>query len=148
MEHVFHVSTKHFIVALNIPSLKKTKRQIHGGSSKLTQAEDEDEFNEDYDVDTSMDIEASTEDSDAILDTLVVDFTAGDTLGKVLAFVNQIRLCGEDTQKYLTILCVNDGYQPLKIKLWVQTHWGSVADCFGHVLELHKASTIKHLSLH
>ncbi len=119
MEHAFHVSAKHFTAALNIPSLEKTKRRIHGGGSKLTQAEDEDEFNEDYDVDTSMDIEASTEDSDAILDTLVVDFTAGDTLGKVLAFVNQIWLCGEDTQKYLTVLCVNDGCQPLEIKLWV-----------------------------
>lgn len=116
MEHAFHVAAKHFTVALDIPSLEKIKQQIHT-SSKAT--EDEDEFDEEYDVDTSMDTEASAEDLQTMLDTLVVDFTTGDTLGKVLAFVNQLQLCGEDMQKYLTILCINNGCTPLEIKLWV-----------------------------
>ena len=142
MEHAFHVSAKHFTAALNIPSLEKTKRQIHGtGAGKS----DEDEFNED-DVDTSMDVEASTNDSEAILDTVVVDFVMGDIIGKVLAFVNHIRLCGEDTQKYLSALCISNGCPPLEIKLWVRTQWGSVVDCFSCVLELCKVCFLSNLT--
>ena len=89
------------------PLLGKTKRQLHGA---CTRKSDEDEFNEDYDVNTSMDVEASTNDSEAILDTLVVDFVTGDIIGEVLAFVNQIYLCGEDTQKYLSALCIRFGW--------------------------------------
>ena len=140
---VRNISAKHFTAALNIPSLEKMKWQIHGtGTGKS----DEDEFNEDYDVDTSMDVEASTNNSEAILDTFVVDFVMGDIIGKVLAFINQIHLCGEDTQKYLSALCISNGCLPLEIKLWVWTQWGSVVDCFRHVSELHKVCFLSNLT--
>ena len=52
IEHTIHLMATHFIKALCIPSLSKTKNQIDA----------EDDFN----VDVSIDIEASTDDAEAI----------------------------------------------------------------------------------
>ena len=128
MEHAFHVSVKHFTAALDILSLEKTKCRIHGTSSSKT-----------AEVKTMMLRPVWTLRPQLMTQRLFLILLLSILqLGKVLAFVNQICLCGEDTQKYLTILCTTNGCKPLKIKLWVRTHWGSVADCFGRVLELCK----------
>ena len=42
------------------------------------------------DIDVSMDIDASTDDTDAMIGTTVTSYDPGDTLGKLLAFVNQV----------------------------------------------------------
>ena len=91
-----HRAAYHFIKALSIPSRMMTKCN----RSKKGAEDDEDEDggdnsldNEDKeDVDTLLDIDASADDAEAMAETLVVDFEPGDTIGKLLAFVNQVMM--------------------------------------------------------
>ena len=117
----------HFVKALGIPALSKTKQQI--------------DIEDDFDVDVSMDIEASTDDAGEIQMSMITDFDAGDVVGKLMAFIAQLRQCSEDTRTYLEHLAVSYGCPPLAIKIWVRTRWGSLSDCFRVVLILQKVFT-------
>ena len=116
----------HFVKALGIPALSKTKQQI--------------DIEDDFDVDVSMDIEAST-DAGEIQMSMITDFDAGDVVGKLMAFIAQLWQCSEDTRMYLEHLAVSYGCPPLAIKIWVRTRWGSLSDCFRVVLILQKVFT-------
>lgn len=132
IEHTIHLMATHFIKALGIPSLLKAKHQTNIGDESV------DELADNFDVDVSMDIEASTDDAEAIEMSTVTDFDAGDVVGKLMAFIAQLRQCSEDTRKYLEHLAVSYGCPPLEIKIWVRTRWGSLSDCFRVVLILQK----------
>jgi hypothetical protein len=43
----------------------------------------------------SLEIDASPNDVEAMVATMVVDFEPGDTLGKLMAFVNQVHMSSE-----------------------------------------------------
>jgi len=120
----------HFVAALDIPALQKTKQKIHTPSH--------DEYDEEFDVETSTEVEASLEDVAALWAAMVTDFTAGDVVSKLMAFIAQLRLCGEDTHDYLKQLAAAQGCPSWDIKLWVRTRWGSLSDCFHVVLALQK----------
>jgi len=89
-----------------------------------------DEHDENLDVDTSMELEASGGDVDAILAASVVEYEVGDVVGKVVAFVAQFRSSGENTQEYLRELSASHGCPKWELKLWVRTRWASLSDCF------------------
>ena len=125
-----HLGACRFVVALNIPAVQKAKQQVHG--------EEIDEYDEDLDVDTCLEVEASADDVEAIQAASVTDFDAGDVVGKLMAFISQQRLCGEDTCNYLKELAVGNGCPPWEIKLWVRSRWGSLSDCFRTVLAIRK----------
>jgi len=120
----------HFVAALDIPALQKTKQKIHTPSHN--------KYDEKFDVETSMEVEASSEDVAALRAAMVTDFTAGDVVGKLMAFIAQLRLCGENTCDYLKQLAAAQGCPSWDIKLWVHTRWGSLNDCFRIVLALQK----------
>jgi len=120
----------HFVAALDIPALQKTKQKIHTPSH--------DEYNEEFNVETSTEVEASSEDVAALQAAMVTDFTAGDVVSKLMAFIAQLRLCGEDKRDYLKQLAAAQGCPLWDIKLWVHTRWGSFSDCFHVVLALQK----------
>jgi len=120
----------HFVAALDIPALQKTKQKIHTPSH--------DKYDEEFDVETSTEVEASSEDVAACKAAMVTDFTAGDMVGKLMAFIAQLRLCGEDTRDYLKQLATAQGCPSWDIKLWVRTQWGSLSDCFRVMLALQK----------
>ena len=124
IKHMIHLMATHFIKTLGITLLSKTKQKIN--------------IEDDFDVDVSMDIEASTDDAEAILMSMVTDFDAGDVVGKLMAFIAQLWQCSEDTRSYLACLALSYGCPPLKIKIWVHTRWGSLSDCFTVVLVLQK----------
>ena len=137
IEHTIHLMATHFIKALGIPSLSKTKNQI--------------DAKDDFDVDVSMDIEASTDNAEAIQMSTVTEFAAGDVVGKLMAFIAQLWQCSEGTRKYLEHLAVSYGCRPLEIKIWVRTRWGSLSDCFHVILILQKVCFyffyhVKHLT--
>ncbi len=79
-----HCAAYHFIKALGIKSLTR-KRQRKGGAE-----DDEENEDDEADVDVSMEIEASADDVEAMADTMDIDFELGDTVGKLLGFVNQV----------------------------------------------------------
>ena len=87
---------------------------------------DDTEDNTDCDVDVSVDVEATPDNVDAMLGTQTVDFTPGDVVGKLMAFINQVRLCNTDTADFLKDQCISQGCCVFKLKLWVRTCWGSL----------------------
>lgn len=125
----------HFIKALNIPSHLQAKQKIA------------DEADDGFDVAMNMDIEASPDDSEALQEASLTDFEAGEVVGKLMAFVAQLWLCGEDTRDYLKMLAASHGCPSWEIKLWIRTHWGSLSDCFRVVLTQQKVCIIMMLNV-
>ena len=131
IEHTIHLMASHFVSTLWISSLCKTKQQIHGADNDDCKV---DEYDEEYDIETSMEIEASENDVDAIRAGSTITFDAGDVIGKLMAFIAQLRMCGKDTRDFLKQLAVSNGCPSWEIKLWVCTRWGSLSDCFRVIL--------------
>lgn len=98
----------------------------------------EDKYDEDLDIDTNPALEADATDASALLATLVVEFEAGDTLGKALAFVNQLRACSATVLDLFKKFCVMHEIDFRSPKLWVRTRWGSLADCLKWLLMMRK----------
>jgi hypothetical protein len=146
-----HRAAYHFIKALHIPSLMKTKRALRAENND-PQAED-DENNDDEadnfdegDVDVSTEIEASANDVAAMASTTVTNFEAGDVLGKLIAFVNQVRMSSEGARAYLDHVCAVHQLKPIKLRLWVRTRWGSMSNCLESTLAIQKVSSYCDLS--
>lgn len=139
-----HLMASHFIKALNIAPLARVKQQLHGKGAKGKEtdedAEEADAGNDDdeLDIDTNMDVEPSTDDADALREASVTDFEPGDVVGKLMAFIAQLRSCGEDTRDYLKKFGDMQGCPQLEIRLWIRTRWGSLSDCFRVTLTLQK----------
>jgi hypothetical protein len=125
----------HFITALNVPGLGRTKARLRASSSAQ---EELGEFDESLNIDISMEIEASADDVDTMRTAYDVTFEAGDVVGKLMAFIAQIRSCSYDTREYLMQIAVSLGCPSWEIKLWVRTRWGSLSDCFRTVLAIQK----------
>ena len=81
------------------------------------------EANDDMDSDTDPNpdfIEQDDDDDD-------VDFDPKDILGKILAFVNQVR-SSPQARKYFRKLCIEENVTPLQLLKWVRTRWASLYD--------------------
>ena len=145
-----HLMACHFIKALNIPSLARMKKDLHvkGKEDGDEEADEEGEVSsnsddeDELDVDTNMEVEASADDAEALREASETDFEPGDIVGKMMAFIAQLRSCGEDTRDYLKKLGDMQGCPQLEIKLWIRTRWGSLSDCFRVTLALQKVLTL------
>jgi hypothetical protein len=103
-----HCAAFHFIKALGVPSrvTRTGKRKCSGDGAEDDEGKN-DEGKKDKgknekgkkDVDITMDVDASADDAESM--ALVVDFEPGDTVGKLLAFVNQVRMSSEGVREYL-----------------------------------------------
>ena len=125
----------HFMTILNVPGLGRTKAKLHVSSSGQQEI---DEFDKSFDVDTSTEIEASADDTEAMHAAFNVTFDAGDVVGKLMAFIAQLQSCSDDTQEYLIQIATSLDCPPWGIKLWICTCWGSLSDCFYTVLAIQK----------
>ncbi len=101
-------------------------------------SEEEDAENDEADVDVSMDLEASADDVEAMAETTIVDFDPGDTLGKILALVNQIRMSSDGVREFLAHACTMCEVTPIELLLWVRSRWGSLSHCLGSTLKVQK----------
>jgi hypothetical protein len=99
---------------------------------------DEDDDDDNADVDTSMAIEADADDAESMAAITVVDYDPGDTLGKLMAFVNQLRMSSEVIREYLFRTCVLQNIKPLELLLWIRTRWGSLTHCLESTLAVQK----------
>ena len=112
----------HFMSALNISSLQKSRKNIHGDDIDEDVGIDDHkdlENEEDFDIDTNMEVEASGDDEDATQEASITEFDAGDVVGKLMAFIALLCSCSEGTQDYLTDLSISNGCIVWHIKLWV-----------------------------
>ena len=125
----------HFVTARNDPCLGRTKAKIHASSSAQQELG---EFDEGLDVDISMEVEGLPDDAEAMHAAFDVDFEVGDVVGKLMAFIAQLRACSEDVREYLLQIATSLGCPSWEIKLWVRTRWGSLSDCFRTVLAIQK----------
>jgi hypothetical protein len=137
-----HRAAYHFIKALGIPTLTKTKRKTSQGSAgaENTNGDDVEEEEDEADIDTSLEIDASPDDAEAMACTMVVDFEPGDTLGKLMAFVNQVHMSSEIVHDYLTETWHLQNIKELEICLWVCSRWGSLSHCLKVMLVVQKVS--------
>ena len=137
-----HLMACHFIKALDIPLLARVKQHLHGkgkeAEAEEADASDSEDDDGELDIDTNMEVEASADDAEALREASVTDFEPGDVVGKMMAFIAQLRSCGEDTRDYLKKLGDILGCPQLEIKLWIRTRWGSLSDCFRVTLALQK----------
>ena len=85
-----------------------------------------------------MEVEASADDVDALHNASLTNFNAGDVVCKLMALIAQLCACGVDTRDYLKKFGKMQGFPEWEIKLWIQTCWGSLSDCFDVVLMLQK----------
>jgi hypothetical protein len=147
IDHSMHRAAYHFIKALDVPSLTRTKRNLRIVARENIDDEDGDEWsdaenvdNDDEDINTSTDVDASPDDVEAMLATTTVDYDPGDTLGKIMGLVNQVRMSSEGVREYLRQACNARGIKPIELRLWVRTRWGSLSDCLESVLAVQKVS--------
>jgi hypothetical protein len=127
-----HRAAYNFIKTLHIPSLTISK-------STLQEKKNDDELGgDDNDIDISTKIEASSDDVAAMASTTTTDFEPGDVLGKLLAFVNQVRMSSEGVRVYLDHACTVQQLKPIKLCLWVRTRWGSMSHCLESTLAIQK----------
>jgi hypothetical protein len=73
-----------------------------------------------------------------MMGTSVTSYDPGDTLGKLLAFVNQVRMSSEGVRECLARACVLQNIKPIELRLWVRTRWGSLSHCLDSTLEVQK----------
>ncbi|KAM6499174.1 Ribonuclease H-like domain containing protein [Amanita muscaria] len=150
INHAINLAAAWFIKGLGIPSAAKVKHAIHGkqyeaadstddGDDGQEESDEDDVADEEFDVDVNPDLEANADDEDAMLGTTITDFEPGDVVGKVMAFVNQVRASSEPTRDFLKQLCLTNGCKPCDLKLWVKTRWGSLSDCFEVALGMRRA---------
>lgn len=145
-----HRAAFHFIRELSVPSTRKGKYKSRSEDEDANVSEaEEDEAggddaegdligNDDPDINISTDIDASADDAEAMMATTVVDFDIGDTLGKLLAFINQVRMSSEGVREFLAEMCVMHHIKPIELRLWVRTRWGSLFDCLKSALQIQK----------
>ena len=142
IDHSMHRAAYHFIKAFGVPSLTNSKRKLAQKKPDAQETPEVEVGNEDDrgDIDVSLEIDATAIDTEAMLDATVTSFDPGDTLGKLLAFVNQVRMSSEGVREYLARACVLQDIKPLELRLWVRTRWGSLSHCLEATLAVQKVS--------
>jgi hypothetical protein len=150
-----HRTAYHFIRELNVPLTRKgckskscTKDRAEAKDANVPKSENNEVDDndaegdlmgdDDLDVNVSMDIDASADDTEAMMGIMIVNFDTGDTLGKLLAFINQVYMSSEGVHQYLTEMCVMHHIKPIELCLWVHTCWGSLSDCLKSALQIQK----------
>ena len=144
-----HRAAYHFIKALGISSISRKKARAEDGNDRedvdvVDEQEDnnadidvvDEQEDDNADIDVSMDIDASADDLEIMQSTTIVDFDIGDAIGKLLAFVNQVRMSSEGVREYLVHACSVHGTKPIELRLWVCTRWGSLSDCLEVTLSV------------
>jgi hypothetical protein len=129
---------------VGIPCSRAIKQKIHTTTNDFYGI---DEFDENFDVNHSIEIEALAEGVDAMLDATITDFVVGDVIGKLMAFVVQLHLSSEDIRDFLLQLCAKNNCPTWEIFLWVCTRWGSLCDCLHIILAQHKVQQLIPLCL-
>ncbi|KAK7437565.1 hypothetical protein VKT23_018463 [Stygiomarasmius scandens] len=134
IEHTFNLLPSHFCQALQIPSIRDIVRRLHN-------QECEELFDFDDDIDFSQEEEPDDDNDEAVEQAMSTEWTPGDIVGKLLAFVAQIRQC-DAAMDYLDSLCMSHCGRSLQVATWVRTRWGSLAKCFDRMIELREPMNI------
>ncbi|THG95518.1 hypothetical protein EW026_g6148 [Hermanssonia centrifuga] len=127
MEHIMHLGAKAVIDAIcPNPAFRKVKN-VEDSNNDDTKDDGDDDDNEWIAV-----AEEEVPDDEEVNEA--VDFDAGDLLGKILAFVNQVR-ASPQAKSYFSKVCEEEGLKPLELIKWVRTRWGSMCNLIKRILD-------------
>src|ERR1700690_1552736 len=128
MEHSMHCTTRAVIETV-------APTPIHLIKKKLAMATNLDDTTLD-DEDDDWAAEGEPEDDDD--DCNDVNFDPKDILGKILAFVNQVR-SSPQARTYFKRLCEEEKVRVLQLLKWVRTRWASLYDLICCLLDVRPA---------
>ena len=94
------------------------------------------------DIDVLMEIKVGPDDAEAMAATTLVEYDPGNTLGKLMAFVNQVRMSSEGVREYLIQCCAMHMVSPIELLLWIRTRWGSLTHCLEKTISIQKVCSI------
>lgn len=129
-EHSLHCGTRAFIKAISPTPESVIKKQM-----KATLADALDDV-----VDMERDEWLESSDAEELQSEVEAEFDAKDVLGKVLAFVHQVR-SSPQARKYFRKMCEEENIKPLQLLTWVRTRWASLHTALHRILKLRPALT-------
>jgi hypothetical protein len=130
MEHSVHCATRAFISAVAPTPMRTVKKNLSRKATVEEAEDDEDEDDEEDDEGILAPIDDDNGDDDEN-----TQFDPKDLLGKILAFVNQVR-SSPQARTYFSKLCVEENVKPLQLLKWVRTRWASLYDLITRLLDV------------
>ena len=106
---------------------------IRAALSSKPAADDTNE--DDYTFEEKEEVDTAENTTDDAADT---EFDPADLLGKILAFVNQVR-SSPQARAYFHKLCQDENLPPLQLLKWVRTRWASLYDLINRLLDVRAA---------
>jgi hypothetical protein len=122
MEHAIHCASRAFVTKVGPTPMASIKSTL---SSRRADADEDDE-----------ELTATVDLTDDPADP--TEFDPGDLLGKILAFVNQVR-SSPQARKYFHKLCKDENLRPLQLLKWIRTRWASLYDLINRLLDVRPA---------
>lgn len=126
MEHAVHCASRAFINAVGPTPINAIKAALS------RRDDDDDEMRDIEELTAAVDSTDDVADSD--------DFDPADLLGKILAFINQVR-SSPQARAYFHKLCKDENLQPLQLLKWIRTRWASLYDLITRLLDVRQACT-------
>ena len=125
MEHAVHCASRAFINKLGPTPMASIKSALSSNQQAPGDIDDDD-----------LGLAAAIDATDDVEDTEGFDPT--DLLGKILAFVNQVR-SSPQARAYFHKLCKDENIPPLQLLKWIRTRWASLFDLMNRLLDVRQA---------
>ena len=127
MEHAIHCASRAFVTKVGPTPITSVKSTLSSNAAT-------DDTNEDDDVLNTIEEQAVTVDTaDDLVST--EEFDPTDLLGKILAFINQVR-ASPQACSFFHKLCKDENLPPLQLLKWVRTRWASLYDLITRLLDV------------
>jgi hypothetical protein len=138
MEHSLHCATRAFLEAIAPTPIHLIKKKLAAGKNKtiITDSDDMLDDDEEEEDDPIVYTDEDKDDLEMDDDTSVnTDFDPKDLLGKILAFVNQVR-SSPQARAYFKKLCQEENVNELQLLKWIRTRWASLYDLIICLLDV------------
>jgi hypothetical protein len=127
MEHSMHCATRAVIETVSPTPIHLMKKKLAMATNNTALDDDED----DLAMEGQPEDDGDNSDDD-------FDFDPKDILGKILAFVNQVR-SSPQARTYFKRLCEEEKVRVLQLLKWVRTRWASLYDLICRLLDVRPA---------
>lgn len=138
MEHAVHCATRAFVEAVQPSPIHRVKKALGAKAAKSNASSANDAATSELSEEDYEGLDADLDElSEEELDELESKFGAKDLLGKILAFVNQVR-ASPQARTYFNRVCKQEEVAPLQLLKWVRTRWASLYDLIVRISKLRK----------
>lgn len=130
MEHAIHCASRAFVTKVGPTPMASIKSALSSRLAADATDEDDDIFG------AIEELAAAVDTTDDLIDT--EEFDPADLLGKILAFINQVR-SSPQARAFFHKLCKDESLQPLQLLKWIRTRWASLYDLIARLLDVRPA---------